>query len=45
LKLTLRRQMGLYCWIISASLTLGNKIISSKLRRNNSNWNQVDLLW
>jgi len=38
LKLTLRRQIGLYCWIHTASLILGNKIISPKLSRNNSSW-------
>jgi hypothetical protein len=36
LKLILRRQIGLYCWILSASLILGSKMISPKFRRNNS---------
>ena len=30
LKLTFRRHIGLYCWILSASLTFGNKIILPK---------------
>jgi hypothetical protein len=36
LKLTFKRQIGLYCWILSASLTFDNKITSQKFRRNNS---------
>jgi hypothetical protein len=36
LKLTLRRHIGWYSWILSASLILGNKLISPKFRRNNS---------
>ena len=43
LKQTLRRQIGLYCWILSASLTFGNKIISPKLRRKSSNSDRTQL--
>ena len=46
LKLTLRRWIWQYCWIISAFLNFGNKTISPKFNLNNSScpaWNALNI--